>query len=178
MGRIWQRAVSEAGLAGVAERALAGRGLDEADLARLREADTLVLAALADAVREKHRGDEVRMLREDLARRERALVRLDLAQGGVIGPTGEELLREVALARLRAPASESVAVRFDALGLELAQAALVFGADAWWGDFGGRKTLPLFDASERRAQIQGLVERAGRRVVWVDARVDALEQST
>ena len=175
MRRTAKRAVERAGLGELAERALAGHGLADADLARVRAADTLVLGVLADAVRERHRGDEVRMWSEESARRERALVRLELASAGAQGPTGEELLRELALVRLRAPGTQSIAVRFDALGLELAQAALVFGADAWWGDFGARRSLPTLDASERRAEIQGLVERAGRRVVWADTQFVAAE---
>lgn len=170
MGRMWRLAVERAGLSDVAERALAGAGLGDADLARLRAADTLVLAGLADAVRERHHGDAVRMWPPDAARRDRAVVWLDPGTPGESGPTGEELLREVAFARLRAPGASSLAVRFDALGLELAQVAITFGADAWWGDFGARRVLPLVETAERRAEIQGLLERAGRRVVWSDAR--------
>jgi 2-iminoacetate synthase ThiH len=170
MGRMARLALERAGLADVAERALSGVGLGEADLARLRGADTLVLAGLADAVRERHRGDVVQMLHEDAARRDRQVVALDLGAPGAEGATGEELLRAVALARLGASGAQAVAVRFDVLGLELAQVALAFGADAWWGDFGARRVLPLFDASERRAEVQGLLERIGRRAVWHDAR--------
>jgi len=47
------RALSEAGLADVAERLLAGQLPHEGDIARLQQADTLALAALADAVRER-----------------------------------------------------------------------------------------------------------------------------
>ena len=169
---MWRLAVERAGLADVAERALAGRGLGADDLARLRTADTLVLAGMADAVRERHRGDDVRMLPEGAARREPGVILLEAGAAGEQGATGEELLREVALARLAASGAQSIAVRFDALGLELAQVALAFGADAWWGDFGARRVLPLFHANERRAEIQGLLERVGRRAVWDDARAD------
>jgi 2-iminoacetate synthase ThiH len=180
MGRLWRLAVERAGLADVAERALAGRGLDAAGLARLRAADTLVLAGMADAVRERHRGDEVRMFPEEVARRDRSLVALEPSggPGGAVGmeATGEEWLREVALARLGAAGSLSIGVRFDLLGIELAQVALVFGADAWWGDFGARRVLPLFGASERRGEIRGLFERIGRRPVWIDAPATAREE--
>lgn len=177
MGRMWRIAVERAGLSDVAERALVGRGLVDADLARLRAADTLVLAGMADAVRERHRGDEVRMLSEATARRERCVV-LDagtFGAPGAQGATGEELLRAIALARLGAPGVQTIAVRFDLLGLELAQVALAFGADAWCGDFGARGVLPLFDVSERRAEIHGLLERIGRRAVWTDARAPGAE---
>lgn len=165
VGAMLRRALDRAGLGDVAERALTGAGLSTADLTRFRTADTLVLAGLADLVRARHRGDDVRVLVEDVARRTGAVlvgVRLE----GARGPTGEELLREVALARLATPASVAVAVGLDALGLELAQTALVFGADVLCGDARSARTLPLLDASDRRAEITGLVERSGRHCIW------------
>lgn len=167
IGVMLRRALERAGLVDAGERALAGKGLAEGDLARLRAADTLVLAGLADAVRARHRGDDVRMSSEDVARRGGAVV-LDVRIDGADGPTGEEILREVALARLVTAGSKGIAVRIDAVGLELAQTALVFGADVLCADLRATRALPLLDAADRRTEITGLVERAGRRVVWQD----------
>ncbi len=170
MGRLATAAIERAGLAALQQRALQGQGLCAEDLARLRETDTLVLAALADGVREQHRGDEVRLLGSEAARRAHDLVALELDAGGADGPTGEELLREVALARLRVACDQGIGLSFDRLGLELAQTALAFGADALFGDFARARVLPLLDGpAARRVEITGLIERAGRRVRWVDA---------
>lgn len=166
MGRIWQQALEQAGLGDVAARALEGKGLGAADLARLEGAELLLVGSLADAVRHAHRGPEVRVLTPERARVERALVRVepDLSADGL---TGEEALRHVALARLAAPGSRSVGVGFDALGLQLAQVALIFGADLWWGELGGKRTLPLLDGpAARRREIDGLLARAGRSARW------------
>lgn len=165
LGIMLRRALESAGLEQLGEQALAGEGLRPADLDRLRRADTLVLAGLADAVRERHRGAGVRVLTEEGARRSGAVL-VGVRVEGEYGPTGEELLREVALARLATPAAYGVAVGLDALGLELAQASLVFGADVLVGDVRTSRTLPLLDTVDRRSEITGLVERAGRDCVW------------
>jgi hypothetical protein len=175
MGRLLSHAIEQAGLGDVAERALAGHGLGEGDLARLRAADVLLVAGLADMVRERHRGDEVRLLGNEAARRATDLVRVDLQAGGAEGPTGQELLARIALARLAAPADKGVAIGLEQIGLELAQTALAFGADAVFGDLGSKRTLPLLDgAAARRHEITGLIERAGRRVRWVDLNAAAM----
>lgn len=169
MGRMLERALEAAGLNDVAERALAGAGLGSDDLERLRKADVLLVAGLADAVRAAHRGDEVRVMVPAAARSAGDVRRLDLDARRAEGPTGQEALLEVALARLATPVARGIGVSFEQLGLELAQTALLFGADVLWGDLSTRKTLPLLDgAPARREELQGLVERAGRRVRWVD----------
>lgn len=176
MGRLLSHAIDQAGLGDIATRALAGQGLGGDDLARLRNADVLLVAGLADMVREHYRGDEVRLLGSEAARREGDLVRVDLDPGGARGATGQELLLSIALARLATPASQGIAVGFDQVGLELAQTALAFGADALFGDLGGKRTLPLLEGpAARRHEITGLIERAGRSVRWVDLNATALE---
>ncbi|HMI93536.1 MAG TPA: hypothetical protein VK509_19320, partial [Polyangiales bacterium] len=92
MGRLWMKAVERAGLSELVERALSGRGLDSRDLATLRASDVLLVAGLADAVRERHRGDEVRLLPAEQARLQPDLVRVQFDAGGSDGPTGQELL--------------------------------------------------------------------------------------
>jgi hypothetical protein len=176
MRRLLNRAVDQAGLSAIAERALGGRGLGQQDIERLRSADVLIVAGLADAVRKRHRGDEVRLLSNELARREPDLVRLDLPAGRNDGPTGQELLLQVALCRLATPAGKAIGVSFEQLGLELSQVALSFGADALFGDLTQKRVLPLLDGPRaRREQISGLVERGGRRARWVDAPATAVE---
>ena len=96
----------------------------------------------------------------------RTLVRLQLDAGRSDGPTGEELLREIALARLATPCTQGIALSFEQLGLELAQTALAFGADALWGELDGKRTLPLLDSSgARRQEIEG-VDRRARAAAW------------
>jgi 2-iminoacetate synthase ThiH len=176
MGRLLNRAIAQAGLTELAERALAGRGLAAQDIERLRHADVLVVAGLADAVRARHRGDEVRLLGTEAARRESELVKVDLPAGRADGPTGQELLIDVALTRLATPCERAIGVLFEQVGLELAQAALAFGADTLVGDLGSKRTLPLVDGpSARREEIKGLIERGGRRVRFVDAATAPME---
>lgn len=170
IGRQLQKALERAGLQELAARALRGQGLGQDDVATLERADLLIVAALADAVRRLHRGDEVRLLGDAAARRADDLVRLSVDAGRADGPTGEELLRRVAIARLSSACEQGVAVSFEQFGLELAQVALTFGADALFGDLENKRTLPLLHgAAARRTEIEGLIARAGRRVKWVEA---------
>ena len=176
MGRLWQRAMERAGLSELGERALSGRGLSPQDLERLRGEDLLLVAGLADAVRARFFGDEVRVFSTDAARREPALLRFNIADGGAHGPTGQELLLAIAFARLAAPADQGLCVSFDGLGLQLAQAALAFGADALVGDLAAKRVLPLLEGSAaRRIELQGLVERAGRSARFVESQPLSLE---
>jgi hypothetical protein len=163
-------AIERAALSDVAERALQGRGLDAADLARLERADVLVVAGIADAVRAKHRGDEVRVLSPDTARRAHDLVKLDLDSGRADGPTGQDLLVQIALTRLSTPCTQGVAVSAEQIGLELAQTALVFGADAIIGDLvASKRTLPLLDGPQaRKTELLGLIQRTGRTARFVE----------
>lgn len=177
MGRMLTAAIQRAALSDVAERALTGKGLDAADLSRLERADVLVVAGIADAVRQKHRGDEVRVFSPDTARRAHDFIKLDLDAGRADGPTGQDLLLKVALARLSAPCAQGIAVSAEQIGLELAQTALVFGADALVGDLvASKRTLPLLDGREaRKAELGGLIQRAGRTVRFVEVET-TLEQ--
>jgi len=176
MGRLLRRAVERAGLSELCERALAGRGLSPDELARLREVDVLIVAGLADAVRARHFGDEVRVFATDTARREPQLARPAIEPPSAAGTTGQEALFEIALARLSTPVEQGLCVSFDALGLELAQVALCFGADALCGDLAAKRVLPLLEGpAARRVELQGLVERAGRSVRFVEPQPLSLE---
>jgi hypothetical protein len=169
IGRLLQNALKEAGLLELGERALRGEGLELPEIAALERADLLLVAGLADALRARYRGDEVRLFASTTAKREADLLRVQLDAGRTDGPTGAELLRQIALARLSTPCSQSVGVSFEQLGLELAQTALAFGADALWGDLETKRTLPLLSGkAARRQEIEGLIARAGRRARWIE----------
>jgi 2-iminoacetate synthase ThiH len=161
MGRLFSRAIETAGLADCQARVRSGAGLPEAEIARLRAADLLLVAGLADEARAQFRGDDVRIVSRAHDRDKLALFDVTTDPHG---PTGADVLREIALLRLATPADVSVAVSFDALGLELAQTALLFGADVLLGDLAGKRTLPLLDGPvARKKELAGLVERSGRR---------------
>jgi hypothetical protein len=175
MGRVFSKAIEAAGLAEYHAAALAGAGLAPAQIDRLRSADLLLVAGLADLVRAQFRGDDVRIVAKSRVR-EPNLVVFE-ASAGENAPTGADVLRELALLRLATPADRSVAVSFDALGLELAQTALLFGADTLFGELAGKRTLPLLDGpAARRREIAGLVERSGRRARFADDSEPQVEQ--
>lgn len=169
-----RRALERAGLVAIAERVLAGASLDAAELELLRHADVLAVAALADLVRERTQGELVKLLDLGVSP-ESALGDVAWARpllGASEGPTGLDVLREIALVRLSAPADRAVAVSFDLLGEGLAQAALTFGASVLVGTMTRRATLPLADdagARVKKADLLGRVQRAGRQARWLDA---------
>ena len=167
MGRGLSKAIEAAGLADVQARAASGEGLTPADIDRLRGADLLLLASLADMVRECFHGDDVRIVPKSRLREPNVVV--FESPPDQAGPTGAELLQEISLLRLATPGAIGLAVSYDALGLELAQTALLFGADVLFGELGGKRTLPLLDGpAARRSEIAGLVERSGRRACFDD----------
>jgi hypothetical protein len=163
MGSMLTRVIDEAGFSETRERVLAGQALAPDELARLRDADLLVVAGLADLARQQARGDQVRLLATPKPR-DAALRVFALSDGE---RTGADLLRDIALTRLQTPRDQSLAVSLDELGVELAQTALVFGADVLFGDLAGKRTLPLIDGPDaRRTELTGLIERSGRKVVF------------
>jgi hypothetical protein len=179
MGSMLTRAIDEAGFSETRRRILDRHPVSAAELERLRDADLLVVAALADLVRAQFRGDEVRLIANASTPRDPALCvfRAD-ADDGAGATTGADVLRSIALTRLEIPTEQALAVSLDDLGVELAQTALVFGADVLFGDLGGKRTLPLIDGPDaRRTELTGLIERSGRRVVFdAPARSADLEQ--
>jgi 2-iminoacetate synthase ThiH len=179
MGAMLTRAIDEAGFSEAKGRLLAGESLSASELERLRRADLLVVAGLADLVRKQFRGDEVRLIASSHPQATAVCVFAAEADNGeASGATGAEVLRNIALTRLQIPNEKGLAVSLDELGVELAQTALVFGADVLFGDLGGKRTLPLIDGPEaRRTELTGLIERSGRKVVFeAVARGTDLEQ--
>jgi 2-iminoacetate synthase ThiH len=174
MGRVFSRALAQAGLSDLQERVLSGEPLTHSDLQRLQAADLLLVAGLADLMRARFRGDDVSFLRSNAVREPE----LHLFKGVASehGATGADVLRELALLRLSTKPSTGIAVSVEALGLELAQTALLFGADTLIGDLSNARTLPLLDgAAARRNELVGLIARSGRRVKFPESEV-AVEQ--
>jgi len=176
MGRVLSRALEAAGLADFQARVLSGSPLADSELARLRDADLLLVAGLADSMRANFRGDEVRVLRRREAR-EADLIEFDQTPSPQ-GKTGADLLRELSLLRLGTAPATSIAVCMESLGLELAQTALLFGADTLIGDLQSERTLPLLEgAAARRREVEGLVARSGRRARFADDVEHSAEQA-
>jgi hypothetical protein len=174
MGRVFSRVLAAAGLSDLQARVLSGQLLGQTELQRLASADLLLVAGLADAMRACFHGDDVQVLRKNALRQRDVLV----FEGAISehGATGAELLRELALLRLRTPASTHIAVSMEELGIELAQTALLFGADTLLGDLTSTRTLPLLDgAGARRRELEGLVARSGRRLRFGDVEPERVE---
>ena len=172
MGRVFSRVLAEAGLSDLQARVLSGQPLEPAELQQLAAADLLLVAGLADAMRAHFHGDDVQVLRGSARD-----VRLFEGTTSEHGATGAELLRELALLRLRTPARTRIAVSVEQIGIELAQTALLFGADTLIADLTSARTLPLLDgAGARRRELEGLVARSGRRLRFGDVEPEQLEQ--
>jgi 2-iminoacetate synthase ThiH len=172
MGKVFSRALAQAGLTDLQSRALSGEPLTQVELQRLAAADLLLVAGLADLMRAHFHGDDVRFLRAS-ALRDADLV-LFKGVASEHGATGAEVLRELALLRLSTKSSTGIAVSLETLGLELAQTALLFGADTLIGDLSSPRTLPLLDGTAaRQREVAGLIARSGRRVTFGDSELSA-----
>jgi 2-iminoacetate synthase ThiH len=163
--RAWRRA----GLSELVARRLGGEALTPAELGRAAGADLLALGAAADDVRRVECGDEVRVYTA-APPAEGPLVRVI---GAGEARRGTELLRGLALERLAAPRGARFCWDYAALGLEFAQVSLAFGVSDWAGPARRGGALPLAGDPKhlpsRRDELAGLVARAGRRAVFVDA---------
>jgi hypothetical protein len=165
MGKVFSRALAQAGLSDLQERALSGEPLGPAELQQLAAADLLLVAGLADVMRARFRGDEVRLLPARAVREPEFVVFKGVASEH--GATGADVLRDLALLRLSTEPSVGVAVALETMGLELAQTALLFGADTLIGDLSNARTLPLLDGvAARQREVAGLIARSGRRVIF------------
>ncbi len=163
--RLAFRASEAAGLAGLWDAIDDLETASPAQVALLEKAPLVVLGALADHARELWCGERVRILPPSVALREPTTT-LALCDGD----TGLALLRETAIARLTTAATRHVRLDLAATGMELVQAALLFGADEICGSIATRAGLPLVDRAARalrRADVAGLIKRAGRLPVFV-----------
>ena len=173
---IVDRALVAAGLDGFARARRAG-DLAYVRLSReqLESADLLALGALADRVRVDEVGDVVRVYANAVPEDADDVARVEPAEGLA-------LLRHVAIARIVGPRAARVRVDWTAIGLELAQVALGFGANELVGTIASKRGLPLaadaMSGVAKRSQMQpaqlvkkreiaGFIARSGRRAVFV-----------
>jgi len=180
-------AIGAAGLTDVLEARLRGAAPDGA-AGRLREADLLVVGALADCIRASEAGDEVRIyIREPPLGQA-----LQASPKGERELTGSDLLREIALRRIAGPPNAPVRVDWTRCGLELAQVALCFGADELAGTIAtkrgeliaegdllgvGKKSRHESAREVKRKELAACVRRSGRVPVFVrsDGGVEGVE---
>jgi 2-iminoacetate synthase ThiH len=161
------RALAEAGLTEIYEARRLG-DLDAAQVDYLQRVDLLAVGALADRIRKEEVGDEVRVFSE-------ATDALTL-----IGAR-PDLLRRVAVARIRSPRGARIAVDWNEVGIELAQVALGFGASDLVGHVQMKRGLPIAEGalggvgkkSElvpmellKKQELEGYIRRSGRSPVW------------
>lgn len=157
-------------------------------LATYKNADLLLLGALADMVRAEEVGEVVNV---HAASRGTTVTWVD-TEGSEL-----DLLRAVAIARITADKAARVGVDWGRRGLELAQVALGFGASDLAGPIRKKSGLPILADEAKKVKGQGMVELAtlkkreialllkhqGRLAVFVDdegantARHDARESS-
>jgi 2-iminoacetate synthase ThiH len=167
-GALVRRLIEREGLAelldargrGVAPSAATWRG-------RVEAAEILALGAAADAARRLECGDEARVYVPSPPPRSGEVAVIDERNGGTA------LLRRIAALRLLGPIGGRIVVDWAAVGLEMAQIALSFGATDIAGPIASRRGLPMVDAPDtqklyKRREIAGFVERAGFRPVFVD----------
>jgi 2-iminoacetate synthase ThiH len=172
------RALEATGLARLLEARRKGE-LSASDAAALAGADLLALGALADRVRADEVGADVVLYTHRPPADDGAVAVLP-ADGE--SPTGLELLRQVAVARVTGAPRARVRVDWSRCGLELAQVALGFGASELVGPIASKRGLPLQEGellgvgkkSQRelaqvvkRRELAGFVRRAGRVPVFV-----------
>ncbi len=168
--------VRGAGLGAIADARAAGRVPDDAALAPLEGCDLLALGACADAARRLELSDEVRVWVPAPPTAAPGTLVFDAS----VHDRGTALLRRVAYARLAGPLGQRIVLDWSALGLEICQVALGFGASDLAGPIASRRGLPLLDADGAKGQIKrreiaGYVERAGFRPVFVTLKpVEAL----
>jgi hypothetical protein len=134
---------------------------------RLMRVDLLSLGAAADAARRRECSEEARVYIPHPPPPGDAL----FVFGSAERARGSDLLRKIAALRLTSPIGARMVVDFGALGLEIAQVALCFGATDLAGPIASRRgLLVLVDEPKKlvkRREIAGYVERAGFRPVFV-----------
>ena len=153
-----------------------------ADVERIVDGcEILALGAAAHTARRRECSDEVRIYVPFAPASNDAEI---LVLGQAVTLRGTALLRHVAKERLLGPIGRRIVVDFGALGLEIAQVALSFGATDLAGPIASRRGLAMIDDDPKkvvkRREIAGYVERAGFRPVFVttEARSDAAPATT
>ena len=134
----------------------------------LGRADVLALGAAADIARRRECGDEAHIYVPFAPPASASLLLIDAREGA----RGTALLRKVATLRLTGEIGARIVVDWGAVGLEIAQVALCFGATDLAGTIASRRGLPMLDSEDQKKQVKrreiaGYVERAGFRPVFV-----------
>lgn len=174
MIRFVEQAIERAGLGAVLRARRAG-DLDavRATMDEWKDADLLVLGAVADLVRVEEVGDEV------------VIHKGGEGSGALwieVATSELDVLRAVAIARIASARAARIGVDWARYGLELAQVALGFGASDLRGAITRKSGLPILEdeskkvkgqgnvslASIKKAEIGALVKHAGRHAVFVD----------
>ena len=137
-------------------------------LQTLARADVLALGAAADIARRRECGDDVHIYVPSPPVETPLLLVVDARES----LRGTALLRKIATLRLTSEIGARIVADWGALGLEIGQIALCFGASDLAGPIASRRGLPMLDAEDqkklvKRREIAGFVERAGFRPVFV-----------
>ncbi|WP_394821914.1 hypothetical protein [Pendulispora albinea] len=180
MSALVDMAVRAAGLDRVRDARASGAPVS-ADDPIFEQCDLLALGALADQVRAHEVGDRVFIyVGAAPAASEADLVEVRVRDVEP-GARGLRFLRDVAIARLTGPRGARVRIDWSQCGMELAQVALGFGASELLGIISDRRGLPIADDRTKkvkgvgavavsllkRQELEGLLQRAGRRAEFV-----------
>jgi hypothetical protein len=156
MSALALRAIEEAGLGEIL------RAREASDFARvlslaptLDAADLLAVGALADRIRATEVGSVVRIFAGGRTDAAADVVTIDTH--GLEGVRRADVLRLVAKARITGPRAARIRVDWTAVGVELAQVALGFGASELSGPVLNRRGLPIAEDSTKKVKGAGLV---------------------
>ncbi len=188
MSHLVDRALEVAGLSSIAEaREAEDFTRVRAHAALLGSADLLAVGALADRIRRREVGDDVRVFANTSADDGDDVVRVTLTAGDGGELSGFAMLRRVAVARIVGPRAARVRVDWSESGFDVAQVALGFGASELVGPIANRRGLPIADGAAVKVKGQGMVESqalkkkeiasllalAGRRAVFFEGGQEA-----
>ncbi len=170
------------------EEALCGHGLTEAGLSELQGADLLLVGAVAKAIRDALLEDAVQIAKDirEIADPKVVLPKAPAASSVSAGSSvsaaspisgvaaspisGVTVLREVAIERVRHP-RHTIVLDVEAVGMELAQVGLTYGANALGNVNIAKSALPVVGQAPQLEQIEalsGLIRRAGGDPCWID----------
>jgi 2-iminoacetate synthase ThiH len=167
------RALEEQGLLSILASREHGQRATGAQVEKvLGRADVLALGAAADIARRRECGNEAHVyvpsppLTPPPA--SASLLVIDARESA----RGTALLRKIAVLRLTGEIGARIVVDWGAVGLEIAQVALCFGATDLAGPIASRRGLPMLDSEDQKKQVKrreiaGYVERAGFRPVFI-----------
>src|SRR5712671_5231762 len=119
-------------------------------LQTLERADMLALGAAADIVRRRECGEDVHIYVPSPPLETNALLVIDARES----LRGTALLRKIATLRLTAAIGSRIVVDWGALGLEIGQIALCFGASDLAGPIASRRGLPMLDAEDQKKLVK------------------------